>query len=71
MGFCAHCRAWNAPVLSTKTASPGATSRSTWKPSGSIATDSDATMYSVPPICSFLPMMSGRMPYGSRNASMP
>jgi hypothetical protein len=41
------------------------------EPSGSMATDSDAQTHSVPPIASFLPTMSGRMPYGSRNASMP
>ena len=46
----AHWRAWKLPAWSTKIASPGATSRSTRKPSGSSATDSDATRYSVPPI---------------------
>ncbi len=71
MGCSAHWRAWNFPVWSMKTASPGATSRSTVKPSASKATDSLATTYSVPPIASLTPMMSGRMPYGSRNATSP
>src|SRR6185295_8724344 len=54
-----------------KTASPGATSRSTEKPSASSATDSLATTYSVPPIDSLTPMINGRMPNGSRKASSP
>jgi len=69
--FSAHWRWWNPPDWSTKIASPGATSRSTVKPSGSSATDSDATTYSLPPIASCWPMMSGLIPNGSRKASMP
>ncbi|MNC87722.1 hypothetical protein D3C83_34700 [compost metagenome] len=44
----AHCWAWKLPSSSMKMASPGAMSRSTRNPSASTATDSEATMYSVP-----------------------
>ena len=67
----AHCRWCKRCSISTKIASPGATSRSTWKPSVSKATDSEANRYSVPSLVSLLPKTSGRMPYGSRKASMP
>jgi hypothetical protein len=53
-----------------KTASPGATSRSTAWPVPSSATDSLATMTRCRR-AAFGPPHSGRMPYGSRNASRP
>ena len=59
------------PAVSTNTASPGSTSRTRRKPSASSATLSEATMYSVPAGVRRLPSTSGRMPQGSRKASMP
>ena len=47
-GDSAHCCAWKLLSMSMNTASPGAMSRTKRKPSPSSATDSLATMYSVP-----------------------
>ncbi len=53
-------------------ASPGLRSRSVLKPRPIIVTDSELTMYSVKPFSSLLePQQIGRMPQGSRKASMP
>jgi hypothetical protein len=41
------------------------------KPSESITTLSEATTHSGPVSVSLRPMISGRMPYGSRKASTP
>jgi hypothetical protein len=67
----AHWRLTKLPRVSISTASPGSTSRSILKPSVSIATLSDATMYSMPSGVWLRPITSGRMPQGSRNASRP
>src|SRR3972149_1454311 len=67
----AHCWLWKFPCSSMNTASPGAMSRSTRNPSASTATDSEATMYSVPVSVSLYPITAGRMPNGARNASTP
>ena len=59
-------------LLNKLAASPGATSRRNSKPSVSSATLSEATIYSVRPSpISRLPSTSGRMPFGSRKATMP
>ena len=60
---------WPSAVITT--ASPGSTSRSRTKPRMSSATDSDATAYSAPFGPSRRPSTSGRMPFGSRNATRP
>ena len=52
-------------------ASPGATSRTNSKPATSNATLSEANIYSTEPFSSRLPNTSGRIPKGSRNATMP
>ena len=54
-----------------KTASPGSTSLTNLNPNTSIATLSDATMYSTPCGVSCLPITSGRIPWGSLNARSP
>ena len=59
------------PEAEMKTASPGATSRSTWKPKAVMATDSLATTHSLAPSTSRRPKIKGRMPCGSRNAKSP
>ena len=71
VAFAAHCRLWKPLSSSIRIASPGATSRTTWNPSESSATLSDATTHSGPSSLSFEPITSGRMPCGSRKASTP
>ena len=71
LGFSAHCFEWIRPSRSMKIASPGATSRVSAWPVPTIATDSLATITSGPSGPSPSPNESGRMPYGSRNASRP
>ncbi|CFO35614.1 Uncharacterised protein [Bordetella pertussis] len=67
----AHWRLVMRPSRSTNIASPGSTSRTKAKPLPSSATDSEAAIHSTPSSVSWRPMHSGRMPWGSRNASMP
>ena len=66
-----HCWLCRRPCSSMNTASPGATSRTRWKPSMSSATFSEASMYSSPLRVVRRPSTSGRMPLGSRKPSTP
>ena len=59
------------PCESMYTTSPGATSRTSLKPSMSSATLSEASIHSAPLGVSRWPSTSGRMPFGSRTPMSP
>ena len=62
---------WSLPLLSIKTASPGNMSRSNTNPRASSATLSEATILSNPAPVFLDPTTKGRIPFGSRKATIP
>jgi len=70
-GCAAHCWVYKSPASVMNTASPGAMSRISSKPSTSRATLSEAIMNSAPWSVSRRPNTTGRMPKGSRKPISP